>query len=314
MSTFTSMLRAPGRSPGSARPRRIPARAAIYSTAVALVASAGLALAAPAHATGGQVLLGSAGDVAAMEQGTHEHMASHTYSDFTRTVPTADMITVGAGSAPWRQVAAAGSGSALYSNIVRWAQTIKGRSGTVLVAYQHEPEASTSTSLGTSADFIAAYRHVVSIFRAQGVRNVKYVWQMTSYSFRTASSDKRYAAKWYPGDAYVDVVGGDGYSWGNCGGSWVSFASFTDPVVKWARSHGKQASMPEFGAAPDSRRAAWLKDAHTYMAANSGTLSSVFYFNRADTVRAGGCGFALKTSAEYSAYGDMARDATHFRS
>lgn len=308
MSTFSSRLRVSGRLPDSARLRRGPVRAMICSTAVALVASAGLALAAPAQAAGGQVLLGSAGDVAAMERGTGQQMASHTYSVFSGRVPTADMITVSAGSTSWRTVANAGRGSSLYNDIVRWAQTMKSRQGTTLLAYHHEPESSASAGLGSSSDFVAAYRHVVQIFRSQGVNNVRWVWQMTAYSFKTKPSDRRYAAKWYPGDAYVDVVGGDGYNWGSCyghGGAWLSMASFTDPILSFARAHGKQASLPEFGAAPDARRAQWLRDSHNYMSANRNTLTSVFYFNRGSGP---GCAWKLTKSTEFTAYGDMARD------
>jgi len=312
MSRFSSLLRAHGRPPGSARLRRGPVRAVICSTAVGLVASAGLVLATPAQAAS-QVMLGSAGDVAAMERATGQHMASHTYGLFSRSTPTADMITVSAGGASWQTVAHAGPGSALYNDIVRWAQTIKSRSGTVMVAYQHEPEASGQSHLGSAGDFIAAYRHVVAIFRGQGATNVKWVWQMTAFSFKTKPSDRRYAAKWYPGDGYVDVVGGDGYNWGSCyghRGAWLTMATFTDPILAFARAHGKQASLPEFGAAPDSRRAQWLRDSHTYMAANRNTLTSVFYFHRGS----GSCAWKLTTAAEFDAYGDMARDRTYFTS
>ena len=48
------------------------------------------------------------------------------------------MVTVSAANIPWRDVAAAGPGSALYADIVRWAQTIKARGATVMVAWQAE--------------------------------------------------------------------------------------------------------------------------------------------------------------------------------
>jgi glycosyl hydrolase family 26 len=70
----------------------------------------------------------------------------------------------------------------------------------------------------TPADFVAAWRHVVQIFRDTGASNVKFVWSPNvdwgNYPF----------AAFYPGDDWVDWVGLDGYNWGGIGGSrWRSF-------------------------------------------------------------------------------------------
>jgi beta-mannanase len=242
-------------------------------------------------------------------------MALHIYRNFSDSVPSgAASITVRDPNATWRQVAAAGPGSAIYNDIVRWAQTIKARGSRVMVAYHHEAEASTSQKFGSSADFVAAFRRVVSIFRAQGATNVEWTWQATPWAFKVNSSDRRYAAKWYPGDAYVDNIGIDGYNWSNCYGhsTWSSMAAFTDPVIAFARARGKHVSLQEFGAAPDSRRAQWLVDSHRYLTQNKGIVTAAFYFqNGAAGSR---CAWRLTTSSEFRAYGDTARDTTSFRS
>jgi beta-mannanase len=186
-----------------------------------------------------------------------------------------------------------------------------------MVAYHHEPEAHHSDAFGTPAQFIAAWRKVVAIFDAQGATNVEWTWQMTAYSFRAKATDGRAAIKWYPGDAYVDNVGADGYNWGRCyghSGAWLSFASFTDPVVAFARAHGKKASLAEFGAVPDSRRAQWLRDAGAYLAARKDVITAAFYFQNGGTRSTDTCSWALKTAAEFDAYGDIARNTTTFRS
>jgi Glycosyl hydrolase family 26 len=294
---------------GRHRPLRRSLRALACGVPTAVALAAGVIDAAPAHAAQ-PVLLGSAGDAAALSRNTGQQLAVHTYRQFSQSVPgNAAMITVGAGNTGWRAVANAGPGSALYGDIVRWAQTIKGRPGRLLLAYHHEPEATASSGLGSPADFIAAHQHVVSIFRQQGVTNVQWVWQMTAFSFRANPSDRRNANNWYPGDAWVDVVGADGYTWRNCFGhneGWSTMASFADPVLAFARAHGKAASLPEFGAADDARRAQWLQDARQYMAANKDVLQSAFYFNRGRDAR--GCTWVLTTRAEYDAFGSTARD------
>jgi hypothetical protein len=243
-------------------------------------------------------------------------MATHAYAQFSGSVPTARMITVRT-SGTWRQVAAAGPGTALYADVVRWANTIKSRPGPVLVAYHHEPEAAGSSRYGSAADFVAAYRRVVTIFRAQGVGNVQFTWQMTAFAFRVPASDARAAAKWYPGDAYVDVVAADAYNWANCGkgtGKWEELSTLTDPVIAFSRAHGKSAALAEFASDPGARRAQWLTNAHSYLAAHVDVLTAAFYFNRGPTNGQNmDCSWTLTTRPEFTAFGDMARDTSRFR-
>ena len=283
----------------------------LLTLAVAATMFSGL-LVSPAEAAG-RTYVGAAGAIDTLSRQAGAPMARHNYSHFHKRVPSgADMISVRA-DATWRQVAAARPGSTLHNHIVRWAKEIKARRAPVQIAYHHEPEARHSDHYGTPGEFIAAYRKVVSIFNAQGATNVTWVWQMTAHSFITKPSDGRHAAKWYPGNAYVDDVGADGYNWGNCYGhnKWRSMASFMDPVIRFARAHGKTASLPEFGAAPDKRRAQWLRDSTRYLIANRDVISAVYYFNNGGTSR---CSWQLTTAAEWDAYGDLARNTTYFRS
>ena len=54
--------------------------------------------------------------------------------------------------------------------------------------------------------FVAAWRHVVSVFRRSGARNVRWLWTVNSTN-ATAAPLKR----WWPGNSYVNIVGIDGY-------------------------------------------------------------------------------------------------------
>jgi hypothetical protein len=249
--------------------------------------------------------------------GTGVPLADHAYAFFTSKVPVAHMITVSAANTPWRTVAAAGPGSALYDQIVSWAQAIKARGGTIMVAYNHEPEGHDRQILGSAADFIAAYRHVESIFDQQGASNVMWTWQMTAYAFRTNPSSDVYAAKWYPGDEWIDNVGADAYNWYTCGvngnGTYNEMKVLGDPVLNFARAHHKLASFPEFGSHANGNRAQWLDNAHAYFVANQDILTAAFYFNRPPTVAANGdCRWPLTTSSEFAALARMALDKAHF--
>jgi hypothetical protein len=316
MSTTLDAARPPGaRLLRTAGPGRFTRRALTCWSALALAVATPVALATPASAAA-PAYLGAVGNVQELSNRTGQPLATHAYAQFSSQVPEGRMITVRT-SATWRQVAAAGPGSALYNDIVRWARTIKARPNPVMFAYHHEPEASGSGRHGTAADFIAAYRRVVSIFRAEGVQNVEFTWQMTEYAFRVPASDARSAGRWYPGDGYVDNVGADAYNWSDCGhgkNRWVELSTMADPVVAFARAHGKRASLPEFAADPDSRRAQWLQNAHQYLAAHAGEITAAFYFHRGPTNPANqDCSWALTTQAEFKAYGDMARDTSRFR-
>lgn len=242
-----------------------------------------------------------------------ETLANHAYSSFSSKPPTARMLTVHAGSNSWRQVANAAPGSQLYADIVRWADTIKARGGRVMVAYNHEPEAAAGGYRGTSAEFIAAWRKVVTIFDQRGATNVEWTLQMTAYSFRVRPTDPRHISRWYPGDAWVDNIGADAYNWNVCGegsGKHNELKTLGDPLLAFARARGKDASFPEFATHANGNRVQWLRNAHQYFLANQDVLTAAFYFNRPPTVKANSdCRWGLTTDAEWDAFGDIARDS-----
>jgi len=54
--------------------------------------------------------------------------------------------------------------------------------------------------------FVAAWRHVVGVFRAQGARNVTWLWTVNSVTVPSGP-----LREWWPGAGYVSEVGIDGY-------------------------------------------------------------------------------------------------------
>ncbi len=69
----------------------------------------------------------------------------------------------------------------------------------------------------TPENYAQAWRHVHDIFTQEGATNVKWVFCPNTGYTSTAS---------YPGDAYVDYVGIDGYNWGTTE-PWSSWQTFT---------------------------------------------------------------------------------------
>jgi Glycosyl hydrolase family 26 len=300
--------------PGSVRLRRTPSLVVVCTLeAVALLVGAFI-YASPSDAAGTKMIVGVVGDSSTMSKSMGSSLPMHIYGQLTGPVPTAAMVNMRAAGVSWKTVAAAQPGSTVYTNILRWATTLKSRGGSIMFAFHHEPEASGSTSYGTSADFVAAYRRVVTIFRSAGATNVKFVWQMTSYAFVVGPNDARSAAKWYPGDSYIDYVGADPYNFYNCGPGrnvWKDLSAVADKALAFTKAHGKELVLAEFASQKDSasasRRAQWLTNAHTWIAANHSSIRAVFYFQAAHRAA---CYFPLSTTAEMNAYTALAKDAS----
>ena len=86
--------------------------------------------------------------------------------------------------------------------------------------FPYQPTPSGSPDGGTPAEFIAAWRHLVTLFRHRGATNVKWVFNPTADTYVGTTS----VSTIWPGSAYVDVLGLDEYNWGNGGdGTWRSF-------------------------------------------------------------------------------------------
>jgi mannan endo-1,4-beta-mannosidase len=79
----------------------------------------------------------------------------------------------------------------------------------VVIGFGHEMnEKGHSWGYGETpaSTFVAAWRHIVSLFRSQGADNVTWLWTVEADSSTTGP-----VASWWPGPSYVDWVGIDGY-------------------------------------------------------------------------------------------------------
>jgi hypothetical protein len=191
------------------------------------------------------------------------------------------------------------------SQIRAWARALKGKR-IVLVSFSHEPMAKQNLHLGDAHSFIAAFRHVKDVFDSVGTRNVEWVWNVTSDSFRVPSSSFQYGAKWYPGDAYVDDVAGEAYNKAGCGQSEKSFADKISDIYRFARHHDKPMVVAEFASNKYAGRAAWLRGAGSFIASHRADFRGAFYY-QSTTHHAGGCHWALDDDAEYAAVEAMAQ-------
>ena len=302
----------------SPRPSRLVRRQLIVAACslalaamTATTASASPAItSATAVASQSPIILGASGgsQVNILQSKVGTELAQHSFGQLQGKVPPGRLVNMSP-NVSWRTIAAAHSGSSVYADIARWADTLKSRPGVTLFTFSHEPEGSSSDGLGSSSEFIAAYRRVHDIFESRGVSNVEYTWNMTSNSFRVSSGDDRSAPKWYPGDGYVDNVASAAYNWYNCGegkGQWLSLADRAAAPLAFAKSHGKPLVLAEWASQKDPRRAQWLREARQWFLANRAAIRAAFYY-QSPTPRPG-CSWLLTSSKEISAFAEMARD------
>jgi beta-mannanase len=126
---------------------------------------------------------------------------------------------------------------------------------------------------GTPAEFVAAWRYVVSFFHNRGIRNLKFVFNVDASNL---PSNTPVRSIW-PGSAYVDVLGIDGFNAGD--GGWRSFEEVFAPM--YAILTSLDPNLPvwiaEFGCAPGRARPAWLAEMMTTRAFPR--LRAVVYFD-----------------------------------
>jgi hypothetical protein len=113
---------------------------------------------------------------------------------------------------------------------------------------------------GRSAEFVPAWRHLVRIFRAAGADNVKWVFCPYAFSSKTSPAERWRA--YYPGDAFVDWVGMDGYNWGaaRSWSSWQSFAEIFRPLYADYAGRKPLLICEVASAEQGGDKAAWIAD------------------------------------------------------
>jgi hypothetical protein len=119
-----------------------------------------------------------------------------------------------------------------YDAVLRsTADALKQLRGRVLLRFAWEMDQSPGQrqNIGSASEFIAAWRRVHTIFQQRGAKNVEFLWAP-----RAASFNKGVGQTFYPGDRYVDWVGGSAVPLDN----WNSFQSIFDGFYRWgSRQH-----------------------------------------------------------------------------
>jgi Glycosyl hydrolase family 26 len=160
----------------------------------------------------------------------------------------------------YASVAAIAAGT--YDGYLRtYADSVRSYAHSVVIGFGHEMNASWY-SWGyrhvPPATFVAAWRHVVTLFRQEGAENVTWLWTINQDSPGTGP-----IASWWPGRAYVTWVGIDGYYLKQ---SDTFYSVFGHTIRQVQRFTSKPILLSETAVGPDANRSAKIGDLFTGIA------------------------------------------------
>jgi hypothetical protein len=167
--------------------------------------------------------------------------------------------------------------------IVAAAQAAKAWGRPMYIRLAHEMNISTSLygpghNGNTAAEFVAAWKHVVTIFRQQGATNVEWVWSPNVY----CGGQCPFSA-YYPGDAWVDWVALDGYNYSTVDGvPWMTFAQVIGPSYSILSSLSSRPMMISETASAEAggSKAQWIAQMFSSIASSYPRIHAVVWFDR----------------------------------
>lgn len=242
--------------------------------------------------------------MAAAEQAIgRKYAIDHRYYDWGADIPSSyERWTAASGRIPMVSVCACRFSD---GSVVAWSRIAAGKEDTYLISvargfvalrkpaffvFDSEPETQVGIR-GTAADYRAAWRHVVTLFRQRGATNVAFVWATTAYAFRPESGQIARAESLYPGDDLVDWIASDPFNFDQAG-AWHSLSYELGPWYHWATTtHAtKPLALTEWGSKEDpgeaNRKAAWFRDALAQLQTKYRGIRAVVYFDEQKFERA----------------------------
>lgn len=176
----------------------------------------------------------------------------------------------------------------------RSARSVRSFGHPVMVRFAHEMNGGwypwgVKAEGNTARVYKRAWRHVVRTFRREGADNVLWIWCPNV----NQSGNIPFAGQ-YPGDAWVDWVGLDGFNWGY-GGSSYSFREIFGRSYRVLRRISSKPMMVAETGTQRRGKAHWIKQALNRQLPNFGRIKALVWFNEWAN------GVDLRFDAPYSA-------------
>lgn len=180
------------------------------------------------------------------------------------------------------------------TKIAEWATHVKqyldlGGGRTAIIAPLQEMNYGPTPWGCDPGNYKIAYRKFVDTFRSMGLDETKVRWAFAPNNWTSPGCGS--IADYYPGDAYVDVIGISAYNWGTCVGSrWESPAEVFGPALNEIRTT-VNATKPYIIAQTAAPRPSscggsqdeWVKDAFEYVSADPNAVGLVWFNFLAET-------------------------------
>jgi mannan endo-1,4-beta-mannosidase len=227
------------------------------------------------------------------------------YSGWYQPFQTAFAITTAAnGAVPLVQMDPEGKGVTVAAiaagkfdgYLSNYAEAVRAYRHPVIMSFGHEMNGSWSPwgyQHASPKAFVAAWRHIVTLFRALGAGNVTWLWTVNIVN-DTPNGRIPPPAPWWPGNSYVTWVGIDGYylrpSW--------QFAPLFGPTIAKVRAlTNAPILISETGATPAAGQPGKIADVfagiHAY-----GLLGFVWF----DSTNKIGQAFGINSSGAFDAF------------
>lgn len=215
------------------------------------------------------------------EGALHRRLAViQTYHKWTAPFPTPiDRYIVDRGSVLLLSWAGAPPAEVLdgrYDDMIRErATSLKALKGPILLRWRWEMNRpNLRGEIPSPSQYVAAWKHVRSVFDEVGADNVDWVWCPLANGFEATDGPS-----YYPGDDQVDWLCADAYTHDPT----TALSTVLDPFLAWAKGHDRPIIIGEFGThqGGPGARAAWLEDAMRRFEADP-QIKAVAYYESAN--------------------------------
>ena len=178
----------------------------------------------------------------------------------------------------------------LWDDYIRsWARDIKAWGQPLFLRWGHEMNAdwypwAGGICEGGAPAYVAAYRHIVELFRAEGASNVIWIWCPDTVIWNSQQAPFKYEP-YYPGDDVVDWIAFDGYNFAQDADPtkpWVPFTKlYADIYERCSKLNTKAPFMiGEFASGEKGgSKAQWITDAYAAIQTQFPRIKAVTWFD-----------------------------------
>lgn len=173
------------------------------------------------------------------------------------------------------------------ADIKRYGEALAKFGKPVVLRFAHEfngdwyPWSIQNDQLVPVATYIKAFRYVHDKVRAAGGTNARWAWAPNNAN---GNKNPQTVESYYPGDAYVDLIGMDGYNFGTSQSwsSWQSFAQVFGPLYNRLSTAypNKPIFIAEMGcSSTGGDKAVWIKDMFAQLETQFPKIKTFVWFN-----------------------------------